>query len=289
MIPPVHFGWNPETSEDNFFQQRPSSPGIQSAAGMEYRRLVALLTSAGIEVLQLVPEDNLATADEVFADNWFSVQPDQTLFIYPLKNVSRRLERRPAFIQALKRRYPKVMDMSPYENRGLFLEGTGSLVADHRNKQVFVSLSGRTSGNLAHEWSRITGYEVIPFASEDVNGNTVYHTNVMMYAGENFAVVCRDAITTLASKERVMDALRLGNRDIIEISMKQMHAFCANCIELRPVGGENLLIMSETAFASFTPDQRERLSAHGNILHTDISTLEACGGGSVRCMITELY
>lgn len=50
------------------------------------------------------------------------------------------------------------------------------------------------------------------------------------------------------------------------------------------------MVMSETAYRAFTPEQLEVMTAHNTIpVHAELSTIEIYGGGGVRCSIAELF
>ena len=53
--------------------------------------------------------------------------------------------------------------------------------------------------------------------------------------------------------------------------------------------GEKFLVMSRTAHQSLNPEQIKQIEKHCLILSTPLDTIEACGGGSARCMMAELF
>lgn len=287
MVRPRGFRSNDQTAGDNFFQLR---AGIEDheLVEKEFDMLVDRLRKEGIDVLTYDPPDD-ETPDAVFPNNWFSTFPTGELFIYPMKADNRRKERRPELINQLKRHYQKIEDLSPYESANKYLEGTGSIVVDHERKLAFVSLSKRSDEELLNKWSEKTGYSCITFHSFDKDGMPVYHTNVVMALGHDFAILCGDAISSIAERSKVVDAIFRTGRDVIFISLEQMHNFCANCIELLNSEGTNVLLMSETAFRAFTDRQLKRLLRSVKVVCPDISKIEQTGGGSARCMVAELF
>jgi hypothetical protein len=292
MIAPKNFISNPQTVGDNFFQQPPGSrisaePG--QIAALEFDALTALLVKAGIGVQLFRQDDSLVTPDAIFPNNWLSTMPDGTMILYPMMAENRRLERRPSIIKSLSSSYPKIIDLSYDEKRGIFLEGTGSLVIDHLNKIAYASLSQRTNSNLLFEWSKLTGYDVIIFTSYDKNGETIYHTNVMLCITEKFAIICFEAIADEDGRGRVKKSLAKTGHETIEITLEQMHHFCGNCLELQNDKGDYFLLMSSQAFNYFSKAQLERIEKYSTILHTDLTTIETIGGGGARCMVAELF
>ncbi|MEO8088467.1 MAG: arginine deiminase-related protein [Bacteroidota bacterium] len=291
MIEPKNFISNPQTVGDNFFQK----PGISIPdeelalkTRNEFDSLVEILTHAGIEVRLFSQDDEVITPDAIFPNNWFSTFPGGLFILYPMMAENRRLERRPSVITYLDNIYRKKIDLSHDEMRGIFLEGTGSLVIDHANKIAYASLSQRTSSNLVFEWSKLTGYTVILFSAYDKNEEPVYHTNVLMCVAEKFAIACFEAMEDEDARERVKKSLLLTDHELIEITLEQMHHFCGNCLELENNKGEKFLLMSTQAFDHFTGSQKKEIEKFCLIIHTDLQTIETFGGGGARCMVAEL-
>jgi hypothetical protein len=292
MIEPKNFISNPQTVGDNFFQASPIdtfTEEINTKAIIEFYSLKEKLEAAGIDIHLYKQEDTLDTPDALYPNNWFTTHRNGTLIIYPMLAPNRRLERRSGILKDLKKKYPLQIDLVPNENKNTFLEGTGSLVIDHNNSIVYASLSERTSTNLLFEWSRLMKHELVLFSSYDMNDKLIYHTNVMMCLSEKFAIVCLDAIPGMDEKRQVKTRLEETNHQVIEISLAQMHHFCANCLQLQNSNGERYLIMSDNAFQHFTPDQLERIHIFSRIIHSDLSTIEKYGGGGARCMLAELF
>ena len=50
-----------------------------------------------------------------------------------------------------------------------------------------------------------------------------------------------------------------------------------------------VLVMSSSAYHSLNPEQVKRLEKHAQLLHSPLTTIEYCGGGSARCMLAELF
>jgi hypothetical protein len=292
MIKPKNFISNPQTVGDNFFQSslKDLTPEeINNRVSGEFTLLKNKLEKAGITVNTFLQEDNLNTPDAIYPNNWFSTHGDGTLITYPMLASNRRLERRQSIIDKLKQKYPTRIDLSQSENRNLFLEGTGSLVLDHKNKIAYASLSERTSSNLLFEWSRLMKYELVLFSSYDKNDKLIYHTNVVMCVADKFAIVCLDAISSLDEKRRVESRLNETDHFIIQINLEQLHHFCGNCLELQNQHGEKYLVMSDDAFHQFTTEQINAITGFAQIIHSDLTTVETYGGGSARCMIAELF
>lgn len=290
MVEPGGFRANPETAADNAFQAGGGDrvdPAVEAAARVEWAALRRLLEDRGIEVV-VFPADGDETPDALFPNNWFSTHPDGTLVLYPMRAENRRRERRPPVVGWLRDRSARVIDLTGEERRGRALEGTGSLVVDERARRAYACASPRTSPELAAAWASRTGYGVRVFTARGPDGRAIYHTNVLLSVGEGFAVLCADVVEP-AERESLRALLAEGGRDVVEITPEQMRDFCANALEVANAAGARYFVMSSRAAAALTPAQRARIEAHAEIVHTDLSTIEAHGGGGARCMLAELY
>jgi hypothetical protein len=212
--------------------------------------------------------------------------------LYPLLAANRRAERREEVvrrvIEAGALRASRTIDLSHHEEEGKYLEGTGSLVLDRVGRIAYANLSPRTDLDVLGDFAQQMDYELVTFEAVDGAGRAVYHTNVLMAVGASFAVVCGPAITELKSRDAVYARLRAGGREVIEISIAQMHEFAGNLLELAP-GGSNVIAISSTAWRSLDAAQRRALEKHGEVAAADIPVIERCGGGSVRCMLAEVH
>ncbi len=255
------------------------------------------LRSEGVSVC--VVEDSLhpAKPDAVFPNNWVSFHEDGTLVLYPLHSASRRAERRQDVVDAavaeLGFKVSHLLDLTHYESAGQFLEGTGSLVLDHLQRVAYACLSPRTHAQVLTDWARELDYEVVSFSAADRHGVPLYHTNVLMCIGERLAVVGSETIVP-ADRGRVVDRLRASGREILEIGHDAIERFAGNMLELgtwdEALGDSRVLLMSESARRALTPGQFAQLSGcTDTVLAVPIPTIETLGGGSVRCMLAEVF
>lgn len=290
MVEPRNFHSNPQTAFDNKFQHSSSSNSdIQEKAMLEFDGLKKLLLDHGIEVEVHQLKDSLETPDAIFPNNWFSTHAEGTMVLYPMKALNRRLERRTEIIESLHHRYNNLIDLSRNEDRGLYLEGTGSLVLDHKNKRAYAALSERTSSNLIYEWSKKTNFETFTFSAYDKKGSLIYHTNVMLTIGEGFCILCTESIQDTDELRLLRKSFKETGHEIIEINFDQLENFCGNCIELMNDKGERYLVMSSRAFEAFHDVQIAEIEKHTKIIHTPLYTIESQGGGGARCMMAELF
>jgi len=300
MIRPHAFGYNPETAATNTFQ-RPQDPRTTADAAAqaraEFERLAQALSSEGIDVCALDDTTQPAKPDAVFPNNWLSFHDDGTLVLYPMQSASRRLERRPQVIDAVVKRLnfkvSHLIDLTHHERQGRFLEGTGSLVLDHAQRVAYACTSPRTDAELVAEWARELKYEAVIFQATNRAGAPLYHTNVLMCIGERAVVIGSGAIAP-GDRERVLARLRASDREIIEIGHDEIAAFAGNMLELgtwdEALGDARVLVMSDTARRALTPELFAQLSGcTDTVLAVPVPTIEKLGGGSVRCMLAEVF
>lgn len=295
MVRPVDFRFNDETRADNEFQDRPrrSPAEIRTRAAAEFDGMVGRLREEGVTVLVLEkdPEAAVETPDAVFPNNWLSTEHGGALLSFPMLAPNRRAERRvDAVANLLRRQGYQVSERVEIGDGGPALEGTGSLVIDHRHGTVYATESRRCDATMFRRFVHARGYRRgLLFRTASSTGRPIYHTNVMMSVGDGLAVVCAESVVD--PTERALLLRSLGrHHDVVQIDRDQMeHAFCGNLLQLRDVRDEPLVVMSRTAHDGFTPAQRRRLRQHGRLLPVDIPTIEAVGGGSARCMLAEIF
>ena len=128
MVSPVAFGYNEETAVNN--------------------------------VIAVEDTKKPHTPDSVFPNNWFSTHDDGTLVLYPMFAENRRLERKPAALEAIEANFDekRTVDLTHYEEEGLFLEGTGSMVLDRVNKIAYACESPRTNKTVLNDFCEQLGY-----------------------------------------------------------------------------------------------------------------------------------
>lgn len=295
MVRPVAFGFNEETAVNNHYQKKGnlSNYEIQEKALFEFDEMVSKLKNIGIDVKILQDTKTPHTPDSIFPNNWFSTHFDNTVILYPMFAKNRRLERREDLYDIFENiNEIKTLDYSQLENEGVFLEGTGSLVLDRKNKKAYCSLSERADERLLNIFCDDMGYKKIDFRSYqtvDTKRKLIYHTNVMMSIVENYAILCADAIDNKEERQKVIDELKANKKEIIYISEEQVENFLGNAIELKNKDGVSILVMSSTAYNILTEKQKNIIEKYSVILPVDVKTIEKYGGGSARCMIAELF
>lgn len=296
MVRPDYFRYNAETAVTNAFQRDSTDQGIRKKALAEFNGAVQSLKDRGVEVL-LLSSPPFITPDAVFPNNWFSIHKEGSskrfMVLYPMLTPNRREERQ---VEALSNALAKqgvvvneILDFTEYEKEDRALEGTGSMVLDRTNGVAYAALSPRTDEGILEQFCHQVGYKPVSFYSQDRYGNLIYHTNVMMSLGNAFCVVCLESIKDRDEKARFLGALLDSKKEVIEISHEQVEAMCGNILQLQNTEGEYVIVMSKSAEASFTKEQLIKLRKYGEILPLEISTIEAVGGGSARCMLAEVF
>jgi hypothetical protein len=293
MIRPAAFGFNEETAANNFFQSNPAVDAsiIQQKALEEFDQMVNLLRTNGIEVVVIDDTSDPIKPDAIFPNNWVSTSPEGIISVFPMYAANRRTEKRDDILQKLNQQYvvKDIQDWSEFEAEGRFLEGTGSMVIDHDNKMIYAAVSERTNLSVLEKFASSNKYQAIVFLATDKNGKPVYHTNVVMTLGQDFAILCEEAIGEEWELIAIRQLLESTGHKIIPITREQMHAFAGNMLQVQNKGGEKLLVLSQTAFNSLTNEQIHLLEAYSRLLPIPIPTIEEIEGGSVRCMMAELF
>lgn len=293
MVRPMSFGFNPQTAGTNAFQNhiQDSVDSVRSKALLEFDQMVDLLRSNDIEVVVVEDTDRPEKPDAVFPNNWISFHHDGTVVLYPMLAENRRSERMNPVVREVEKHYQitKTIDLTSFERENKFLEGTGSIVFDYANKIAYASRSPRTDERILTELCEKIDFKPIVFDAVDKNDQAIYHTNVLMCIGTEFAIICLDAIKNENDQEKILDSLSATNHKVIAISYSQMKLFAGNMMEVKSKSGEQVVLLSQQAFLSLLPGQLDALSRFAEPISVDIPTIEAYGGGSVRCMIAGIF
>lgn len=298
MIRPVAFRMNEQTTANNYYQKELSGllpATVNAKAQQEFDALVEKLQSVG--VLVIVIDDTLETdtPDSIFPNNWITFHENGDVVFYPMFAENRRLERREEILDVLEDKgfhIENIVDYTLAEEDGFFLEGTGSLVLDRSNAKAYCALSPRSDEELAIEFCE--DFDCAPvffeaFQTVDGERKLIYHTNVMMSIGQAFAVICAESIDDKKERKMVLDNLRTDNKEIILISESQVNSFAGNMLEVRGADDKSYVVMSSSAYQSLTPKQIAQIEKHAGIIYSSLDTIEACGGGSARCMMAEVF
>lgn len=295
MVRPAHFGPNAQTAASNAFQRPVDRPAAsyEAAALAEFDAMVCALRAAGVRLLVIEDSGAPAKPDAVFPNNWITTHANGDVFLFPLEAPVRRAERRMDVVDALSAKHgfavERVLDLSVHECAGKFLEGTGSMTLDRVHCVAYAARSTRTHPELLRIFAHEAGYDVCQFDTLDGDGRPIYHTNVMLAIGGRFVVICAAAIIDARQRTAVVEQLARTGRQIIDITMEQMGAFAGNLLEVKGQYDEPLIVLSQVAHDALTAEQRAMLQHCGRLLPIGIDTIEQVGGGSVRCMLAEIF
>ena len=297
MIRPARFRANEQTAVNNYFQEEMNlvNGELNGLAQQEFDAFVQVLKEVGVRVIVVDDLKEPDTPDAVFPNNWISFHASGTVVLYPMFAENRRKERREDILDMLENKgyqISQVVDYSPAERDNLFLEGTGSIVMDRVSQKVYCALSDRAHEALILEFCEdfhctpviFTAYQSV--AEERL---PIYHTNVMMCLAEDYAVICLDSIDDAEERQNVIFHLEDSGKEIIAISEDQMHQFAGNMLQVAGNDDQRYLAMSSAAYNSLDTEQISVLEKYNPIIHSSLSTIETCGGGSARCMMAEVF
>ena len=298
MIRPVAFRMNEQTAVNNYYQKvldGLSPETVNAKAQEEFDTFVNKLRMVGVDVTVVDDTINPDTPDSIFPNNWISFHQNGDVALYPMFAENRRHERREDVLDILEEKgfvINEIMDYTSAEEDGYFLEGTGSILLDRENDKAYCALSPRADEELFIEFCEDFEYTPVIFeAFQTVNGERklIYHTNVMMCLGETFAVICADCIDDKKERKMVLDSLRGDEKEVILITEDQVNNFAGNMLEVKGTDDRRYLVMSKSAHQSLTKKQIAQIEEHVTILSSSLDTIEACGGGSARCMMAEIF
>ena len=296
MVRPVRFRMNEETVVNNYFQEEMDlkNEEINRQAQQEFDAFVHKLREVGVKVIGVDDIYEQNTPDSVFPNNWITFHQNGNVAIYPMFAENRRRERREDILDKVEEEgflIENVYDYTDAEQENIFLEGTGAMVLDRLHRKAYCALSPRADEELFIEFCEDFEYTPVIFkAYQEVDGKQVpiYHTNVMMALGEDFAIVCLDTITDKSERKNLLHHLKEDKKEIISITPKQMCQYAGNMLQVQGKDS-TYLVMSDTAYNALTPQQIQTIEKYTQILHSNLETIETCGGGSARCMLAEVF
>lgn len=298
MIRPVSFRSNEQTAVNNYYQKildNLTPETVQFQALQEFDNFVVKLREIGVQVIVVEDTKDTDTPDSIFPNNWMSFHENGDVGLYPMFAENRRLERREDVFDTLEDVgfvIENIVDYTSAEEEKLFLEGTGSLLLDRVHRKAYCALSPRADEDLLIEFCEDFEFTPVPFISyQNVDGKRlpIYHTNVIMCLGEKFSVICLDSIDNKKEKKNVIKHLKEDGKEIISISEEQVNSFAGNMLQVLGKNDERYTVMSNAAYESLTKQQIKQIEKHSKIVYSSLDTIEACGGGSARCMMAEVF
>lgn len=298
MIRPINFRMNEQTAVNNYYQKVLDNllpDTVNAKAQQEFDAYVNKLRAIGVNVLVVSDSDDFDTPDSIFPNNWISFHENGNIGLYPMFAENRRLERREDVLVELENQgfeINQIVDYTSAEEEQVFLEGTGSLLLDRENRIAYCALSPRADEDLFIEFCEDFEFTPVVFTAFQTVNNTrkaIYHTNVMMCLAETFAVICLDCIDDKKERKNVVKHLKDTGKEIITITEDQVNNFAGNMLQVKGQNDERFLIMSQAAYDSLSQSQIKTIEKHCKILSSSLDTIEACGGGSARCMMAEVF
>ena len=280
LVEPSNFNFNTETFDTNVFQNDVQFNKLKIFE--EFDNLISTLEKNKISFNILKsPKDS---PDSIYPNNWVVTFDDGTYDLFSMQSPNRRLERSNSNINFLNTNYSLKNDLTEYEAKNIFLEGTGSLVLDRVNKIAYMAESNRSNVSLASKWSQLRGYDLVHFKSY-IDKKPTYHTNVLMFITNKFAGICFDSIS---DSKYLLSNIEKTHK-ILYLSIEQVKNFSGNAIVVRNINNEAKFLISSSGLKALDLIQKRFIEKYYDIVDINIPTIEKIGGGSVRCMLLELF
>ena len=280
LVEPSNFSFNTETFETNIFQNDVQFNKLKIFE--EFDNFISSLDKNKISFNILKSPKN--SPDSIYPNNWVVTFEDGTYDLFSMQSPNRRIERSNSNINFLNTNYSLKNDLTEYEAKNIFLEGTGSLVLDRVNKNAYMAESNRSNVSLASKWSQLRGYDLVHFKSY-IDKKPTYHTNVLMFITNKFAGICFDSIS---DSKYLLSNIEKTHK-ILYLSIEQVKNFSGNAIVVRNTNNEAKFLISSSGLKALDLIQKRFIEKYYDIVDINIPTIEKIGGGSVRCMLLELF
>ena len=280
LVEPSNFNFNIQTFDTNVFQNDVQFNKLKIFE--EFDNFISTLDKNKISFNILKSPKN--SPDSIYPNNWVVTFDDGTYDLFSMQSPNRRLERSNLNINFLNTYYSLKNDLTKYEAQNIFLEGTGSLVLDRVNKTAYMAESNRSNISLASKWSQLRGYDLVHFKSY-IDNKPTYHTNVLMFITDKFAGICIDSI----SDSKYLLSNMEKTHKILYLSLEQVKNFSGNAIVVRNINNETKFLISSSGLKALDLIQIKFIEKYYDIVEIDIPIIEKIGGGSVRCMLLELF
>jgi len=280
LVEPSSFNFNIETFDTNVFQNDIQFSKLKIFE--EFDNFISTLDKNKISFNILKSPKN--SPDSIYPNNWVVTFEDGTYDLFSMQSPNRRIERSNSNIKFLNTNYSLKNDLTEYEELNIFLEGTGSLVLDRVNKTAYMAESNRSNISLASKWSQLRGYDLVHFKS-CIDKKPTYHTNVLMFITDKLAGICFDSIS---DSKYLLSNIEKTHK-ILNLSTEQIKNFSGNAIVVRNITNDAKFLISSTGLKALDLIQIKFIEKYYDIVEINIPTIERIGGGSVRCMLLELF
>ena len=280
LVEPSSFNFNIETFDTNVFQNDIQFNKLKIFE--EFDNFISTLDKNKISFNILKSPKN--SPDSIYPNNWVVTFEDGTYDLFSMQSPNRRIERSNSNIKFLNTNYSLKNDFTEYEALNIFLEGTGSLVLDRVNKTAYMAESNRSNVSLASKWSQLRGYDLVHFKS-CIDKKPTYHTNVLMFITDKFAGICFDSIS---DSKYLLSNIEKTHK-ILNLSTEQIKNFSGNALVVRNITNDAKFLISSSGLKALDLIQIKFIEKYYDIVEINIPTIERIGGGSVRCMLLELF
>ncbi len=263
-----------QSATDNRYMV-PGTPVDPARAAHQWARVAGLLRSLGLPVLTFPGQPD--QDDGIFPNNVYAFVPGRFV-IGSMRHSVRQAEARRSDVRAwFEGEGRTTVDLSLQPGVG---ELTGVLAIDRTRGAAVAGMSQRVDGPGLEAMSSALGLEVV-LATPLVPAE--YHVNMVLAVLAGRAGVVWDAAFEDREVGRALDAGWPGAWLHLDDAEKQ--AFAGNCIAVTPRD----VMMSATSLAALRPTSVAWFEAHGFRVHgVEIDELEK-GGGSLRCLIAEIF
>jgi N-dimethylarginine dimethylaminohydrolase len=275
LVSPEHFKMSSQSAADNLYMDRRRIVNTSKALN-QHQMLKIKIESLGVRVNSFPGLPDMD--DAVFTNNTFATTYGRFIIGHMLHQVRKiettRQDVKSFFSEQMKY---ETVDLSKIEG---VAELTGALIIDHQRNIGFCGLSSRADIKGAknmNEAFKLDATFVFDLAAAE------YHTNVVftILAGKA-AILFPGGLNSEAAAAALSSAYGDG---MVAITEREKNAFAANSLAITPRD----VLFSTTAFSALTTETKSKLSTLSfNLHHVDVSEFEKAGG-SLRCLIGEIF
>ncbi|MCF6318936.1 MAG: arginine deiminase-related protein [Proteobacteria bacterium] len=276
MVSPVGFSLDEQTASDNQYMQMDQETDANLAI-VQQMHLARKISDCGVPVMTFPGSEE--TPDAVFPNNAFATAHGNKYIIGAMLHANRQKETQRKDIRMF------FGEMLGYKKHHIkrdagIAELTGVLVPDRARNIAFCGMTERVNDAGAKAMHDMFGLDLM-FQFDLADGE--YHTNVVLacLAGK----ACMIHAESFADPEVPKAIAKFYQDKTVFLSDEEKLAFAGNGITIT----ENDLFLSTTAFDALAQDKKDKLKSWGFALHhVQVSELEKAGG-SLRCMVGEIF
>ena len=274
MVEPIDFAISAESAADNRYMNLAGTVDPDRALE-QYINLLRSIREAGV-LVKSFPGDS-RTPEDVFPNNAFATAPGRFIvghMLHPLRQLeTARKDIRNYFANM----GYETIDLSVQD---CVAELTGPLVIDRARRLGFCGMTGRV--NEAGLKAMHEAFDLRCTLQFELKKGE-YHTNVILSVLAGHACVLHAESFIEAVIPLTIASMYRGR--IIYLDQAEKEAFAGNCIALT----RHDLFMSQTAADALQLENRSLLESWGFRIHSvPLDEIEKAGG-SLRCMVAEIY